>query len=135
MVGGAVSGGLDSCTVTHWLRSKGFRVQGFTVDLGQPDEENLDAVKDRMIACGAEDAVIIPGRGPLAEAGLTVIQSPARCEGGSWNRDATSNAPEMLLSIKFSRPSVTSMFLMKPSTWLTACSRFAKRHASLPMPA
>ncbi|MCH7801616.1 MAG: argininosuccinate synthase [Chloroflexi bacterium] len=85
VVGGAVSGGLDSCTVTHWLRGKGFRVQGFTVDLGQPDEENLDAVKDRMIACGAEDAVIIPGRGPLAEAGLKVIQSQARYEGGYWN--------------------------------------------------
>ena len=23
-VAGAVSGGLDSCTVTHWLKSKGF---------------------------------------------------------------------------------------------------------------
>ncbi|MAP39736.1 MAG: argininosuccinate synthase [Dehalococcoidia bacterium] len=85
LVGGAVSGGLDSCTVTHWLRSKGFRVQGFTVDLGQPDEENLDAITDRMIACGAEDSIIIPGRGSLAEAGLKVIQSQARYEGGYWN--------------------------------------------------
>ena len=25
-IGGAVSGGLDSCTATHWLRSKGFEV-------------------------------------------------------------------------------------------------------------
>jgi argininosuccinate synthase len=60
-------------------------VQGFTVDLGQPDEENLDAITDRMIACGAEDSIIIPGRGPLAEAGLKVIQSQARYEGGYWN--------------------------------------------------
>ena len=68
VVGGAVSGGLDSCTVTHWLNSKGFSVRGFTVDLGQPDEERLDTVKDRMIACGAEDARIIPGQDALAEA-------------------------------------------------------------------
>ena len=85
VVGGAVSGGLDSCTVTHWLNSKGFSVRCFTVDLGQPDEERLDAVKDRMIACGAEDARIIPGQNALAEAGLKVIQSQARYEGGYWN--------------------------------------------------
>ena len=85
VVGGAVSGGLDSCTVTHWLRDNGFEVQAFTVDLGQPDEENLDAVRDRMIACGASDAAIVPGRDTLALAGLKVIQSQARYEGGYWN--------------------------------------------------
>ena len=85
VIGGAVSGGLDSCTVTHWLRENGFEVQAFTVDLGQPDEENLDAIADRMTACGASRADIIPGRQPLAEAGLKVIQSQARYEGGYWN--------------------------------------------------
>ena len=85
VVGGAVSGGLDSCTVAHWLREKGFEVQAFTVDLGQPDEENLDAIKERMIGCGASDAAIISGRAALAEAGLKVIQSQARYEGGYWN--------------------------------------------------
>ena len=84
-LGGAVSGGLDSCTVTHWLTEQGFEVQAFTVDLGQPDEENLDAVADRMIGCGASDAVIVPGRAALAEAGLRVIQAQARYEGGYWN--------------------------------------------------
>ncbi len=84
-VGGAVSGGLDSCTVTHWLKEKGFEVQAFTVDLGQPDEENLSAIRDRMIACGASDAAIIPGRAALAEAGLSVIRAQARYEGGYWN--------------------------------------------------
>ena len=84
-VAGAVSGGLDSCTVTHWLKSKGFSVHCYTVDLGQPDEENLDAVKYRMLGSGAEDAHIVPGHEPLAEAGLKVIQSQARYEGGYWN--------------------------------------------------
>ena len=84
-VAGAVSGGLDSCTVTHWLRSKGFSVHCYTVDLGQPDEESLDAVKDRMLGSGAESAQIVQGQDALAEAGLKVIQSQARYEGGYWN--------------------------------------------------
>lgn len=84
-VAGAVSGGLDSCTVAHWLNSKGFSVHCYTVDLGQPDEENLDAVKYRMLGSGAERAHIIAGQEALAEAGLKVIQSQARYEGGYWN--------------------------------------------------
>ena len=83
--GGAVSGGLDSCTTTHWLHSKGLDIQCFTVDLGQPDEENLDSISKRMISCGASEAVIVPGQEPLAEAGLKVIQSQAKYEGGYWN--------------------------------------------------
>ena len=85
VVGGAVSGGLDSCTVTHWLSSKGFSVHCFTVDLGQPDEESLTAVEERMRACGAQATSIIPGQTALAEAGLKVIQAQARYEGGYWN--------------------------------------------------
>lgn len=85
LVGGAVSGGLDSCTVTHWLTSKGFEVTGGTVDLGQPDEENIDTIADRMISCGAVDAFIVPAHEQLAEAGLNVIQAQARYEGGYWN--------------------------------------------------
>ena len=85
LLGGAVSGGLDSCTATHWLTSKGFEVHGFTVDLGQPDEESLDGIVDRMLGCGAQDSVIVPAVEPLAEAGLAVIQSQARYEGGYWN--------------------------------------------------
>ena len=85
VVGGAVSGGLDSCTATHWLSGKGFDVHGFIVDLGQPDEVDLDAVADRMLRCGAVAAGIVPGLEPLAEAGLKVIQAQARYEGGYWN--------------------------------------------------
>ncbi len=85
IVAGAVSGGLDSCTVTHWLSSKGFTIHCFTVDLGQPDEESLDAVKDRMIGCGAKEASTVPGQEALAQAGLKVIQAQARYEGGYWN--------------------------------------------------
>ncbi|MBM3933616.1 MAG: argininosuccinate synthase [SAR202 cluster bacterium] len=85
LLGGAVSGGLDSCTVTHWLTSKGFEVSGFTVDLGQPDEESLDGIKDRMLGSGAVEAMIVDGKQALAEAGLRVIQAQARYEGEYWN--------------------------------------------------
>ena len=86
--GGAVSGGLDSCTVTHWLSEKGIDVKCFTVDLGQPDEEDLSSVADRMLACGASAATILDGQEALAIAGLKVIQSQSRYEGGYWNTTA-----------------------------------------------
>ena len=85
VLGGAISGGLDGCTATHWLSSRDFSVHSFTVDLGQPDEENLSAVTDRMLGCGAEAARIVSGQDALAEAGLKVIQAQARYEGGYWN--------------------------------------------------
>lgn len=85
VMAGAVSGGLDSCTVVRWLADKGFTVEGFTVDLGQPDEENLDAVVDRMMGCGASSLVLLDGTNLLAQAGLKVLQAQARYEGGYWN--------------------------------------------------
>ena len=82
---GAVSGGLDSCTVAHWLASNNVSVHCFTVDLGQPDEKQLDDVSDRMIGSGAQSSKILDGKNDLAEAGLKVIQSQAKYEGGYWN--------------------------------------------------
>ena len=38
-VGAAVSGGLDSCTITRWLVDHGVNVVCFTADLCQPDEK------------------------------------------------------------------------------------------------
>tara|TARA_Y100000590_G_scaffold466862_1_gene643632 strand:- start:537 stop:1796 length:1260 start_codon:yes stop_codon:yes gene_type:complete len=84
-IAGAVSGGLDSCTVTHWLSEKGFEIHTYTVDLGQPDEENLDVVISRMLSCGAKSANIIDGKKELADAGLKIIQSQAKYEGEYWN--------------------------------------------------
>jgi len=84
-IGGAISGGLDSCTATAWLTERGARAHCYVVDLGQPDETNLDDVPKRMVACGAVEAAVIPGQAALAEAGLQVIQTQARYEGGYWN--------------------------------------------------
>ena len=36
VIGGAVSGGLDSCTVTHWLRGKGSRYTAIRWTLDSP---------------------------------------------------------------------------------------------------
>lgn len=79
------SGGLDSCTVTHWLTEQGVSVVAYTADLGQTDEEDLGAVAERMRACGAVDAHVLPLRSEMAEAGLLAIQAQARYEGGYWN--------------------------------------------------
>ncbi|HAJ60841.1 MAG TPA: argininosuccinate synthase [Cyanobacteria bacterium UBA8543] len=81
----AGSGGLDSCTITRWLTDKGVRVVCFTADLGQPDEEDTEAIKERMLLAGAADFVLLPAREAIAEAGLKVIQSQACYEGRYWN--------------------------------------------------
>ena len=80
-----MSGGLDSCTITHWLHERGIKVHSFTVDLGQPDEENVNLIAYRMAACGADEVDMLDGKDVLAESALKVLQSQARYEGGYWN--------------------------------------------------
>ena len=84
-VAAAVSGGLDSCTITRWLVDNGVNVVCFTADLGQPDEENIEAIRERMLACGAQDGIIVDAKGALGMAGVKVIQCQAKYEGGYWN--------------------------------------------------
>ncbi len=81
----AGSGGLDSCTITRWLTDLGVKVVSVTLDLGQPDESSLEEVRQRMLAAGAVDAVVLDGRAALAEEGIKVIQAQARYEGDYWN--------------------------------------------------
>ena len=84
-VGAAVSGGLDSCTITKWLVDNDVNVVCLTADLGQPDERDVDEIKERMLACGAQEAVIVDAKDALAEEGLKLIQCQAKYEGGYWN--------------------------------------------------
>lgn len=81
----AGSGGLDSCTITRWLTDQGVRVVCFTADLGQPDEEDTEDIRKRMLLAGAEDFVLLPTREAIAEIGLKVIQTQACYEGRYWN--------------------------------------------------
>ena len=84
-IGAAVSGGLDSCTITKWLVDNGVKVVCFTADLGQPDERDVSEIKERMLACGAEEAIIVDAKEALAEDGIRLIQCQAMYEGGYWN--------------------------------------------------
>ena len=84
-IGAAVSGGLDSCTITKWLVDNGVNVVCFTADLGQPDERDVSEIRERMLACGAEDAIIVDAKDALAEEGIRLIQCQAMYEGGYWN--------------------------------------------------
>ena len=84
----AASGGLDSCTITHWMAEQGIDVIGYTADLGQPDEADMQDVKERILACGARDVVVADLKPQIAAAGLQLVQSLARYEGGYWNTTA-----------------------------------------------
>jgi argininosuccinate synthase len=81
----AVSGGLDSCTITHWLVAQGIEVVAYTADLGQPDEKNIEDVRDRMLDCGASEMIIEDLKDPICRVGIQLVQSQARYEGGYWN--------------------------------------------------
>jgi argininosuccinate synthase len=80
----AASGGLDSCTITHWLTAEGVRVVCFTADLAQPDETDFSAIEKRMRSCGAVDFLAMPLQQEMAEAGLAGIQGQLTYEGRYW---------------------------------------------------
>lgn len=84
-IGFLASGGLDSCTITRWLTEAGVQVVCFTADLAQPDEKDIDDIRQRMIACGAKEHVTVTLRDAIAEAGIDIIQTQARYEGPYWN--------------------------------------------------
>jgi argininosuccinate synthase len=81
----AGSGGLDSCTITRWLADLGVDVICFTADLGQPDEEDVSAIRERMLLAGAKEFVLLPVRDAIAEIGVKLIQAQACYEGRYWN--------------------------------------------------
>lgn len=84
-IGLLASGGLDTCTISHWLKENGVNVVCFTADLGQPDEPNFDAIKERMMACGASDFVGVDLQKQVAALGLEAIQIQANYESRYWN--------------------------------------------------
>ena len=76
----AASGGLDSCTITRWLTDMGVKVVAITLNIGQPDDPDLEAVRQRMLASGAIEAVVLDGRALLADEGVLVAQAGAKYE-------------------------------------------------------
>ena len=86
-----MSGGLDSKTVTHVLRSSGVDVVCFTADLGQPDEYDISAVVARMRPTGAE-TVAVDLKAEMAQACFEAIKAQAQYDGGYWNTTGLGRA-------------------------------------------
>lgn len=80
----AASGGLDSCTITHWLTENGVKVIAVTADLAQTDEPDFGAIEKRMRACGAIDFIGMPLQKEMAAAGIDGIQAQTLYEGRYW---------------------------------------------------
>eukprot|EP00908_Phaeocystis_cordata_P018725 Transcript_30187.p3 GENE.Transcript_30187~~Transcript_30187.p3 ORF type:complete len:426 (-),score=216.42 Transcript_30187:1750-3027(-) len=83
-VGVCVSGGLDSKTVSKRLVEAGVEVLAFSADLGQPDETDINNVRDRMATCGV-DTIIVDLKKEMAEGCFDAIQAQAKYDGGYWN--------------------------------------------------
>src|SRR5436309_2440093 len=69
-VGIAFSGGLDTCCAIAWMRENGAVPYAFIADLGQPDEPDLAAVRERALRYGAEEAFVVDCRDALAREGI-----------------------------------------------------------------
>jgi argininosuccinate synthase len=76
-VGIAFSGGLDTCCALAWMRENGAVPYAFTADLGQYDEPHVDAIPERALAYGAEDAVLVDCKDALAREGIVALQCGA----------------------------------------------------------
>src|SRR5687768_2241870 len=76
-VGIAFSGGLDTSAAVHWMRAKGAIPHAYTANLGQPDEEEYDAIPKKALACGAEKARLVECRPQLVAEGMAAIQCGA----------------------------------------------------------
>jgi argininosuccinate synthase len=90
-IGICVSGGLDSKTVTARLIEAGLDVIGFTADLAQPDEEDIEDIPRRMAPAGAETH-IVDLKEAMAKASMLVVKAQARYDGGYWNTTGIARA-------------------------------------------
>ncbi|SEP81723.1 argininosuccinate synthase [Basfia succiniciproducens] len=76
-VGIAFSGGLDTSAALLWMRQKGAVPYAYTANLGQPDEDDYNAIPKKAMAYGAENARLIDCRKQLAQEGIAAIQCGA----------------------------------------------------------
>src|SRR5918993_2697721 len=72
-VGIAFSGGLDTSVAVAWMRDKGAVPCTYTGDLGQPDEDDIDAIPARALQYGAEIARIVDCKPALVEEGFGAL--------------------------------------------------------------
>ncbi|MEN2881113.1 argininosuccinate synthase [Mannheimia haemolytica] len=76
-VGIAFSGGLDTSAALLWMCKKGAVPYAYTANLGQPDEDDYNAIPKKAMEYGAENARLIDCRQQLAHEGITAIQCGA----------------------------------------------------------
>lgn len=76
-VGIAFSGGLDTSAALLWMRQNGAIPYAYTANLGQPDEDDYNAIPRKAMEYGAENARLIDCRAQLAHEGIAAIQSGA----------------------------------------------------------
>ncbi len=72
-VGIAFSGGLDTSVAVAWMRDKGAIPCTYTGDLGQPDEDDIDAIPGRALEYGAEISRLVDCKTALVEEGLGAL--------------------------------------------------------------
>ncbi|WP_053293310.1 argininosuccinate synthase, partial [Burkholderia pseudomallei] len=68
---------LDTSAALHWMRIKGAVPYAYTANLGQPDEDDYDAIPKRAIQYGAEGARLIDCRAQLVAEGIAALQCGA----------------------------------------------------------
>lgn len=76
-VGIAFSGGLDTSAALLWMRQKGAVPYAYTANLGQPDEDDYNAIPKKAMEYGAENARLIDCRQQLVHEGIAAIQCGA----------------------------------------------------------
>lgn len=76
-VGIAFSGGLDTSAALLWMHKKGAVPYAYTANLGQPDEDDYNAIPKKAMEYGAENARLIDCRSQLAHEGIAAIQCGA----------------------------------------------------------
>ena len=76
-VGIAFSGGLDTSAALLWMKLKGALPYAYTANLGQPDEDDYNAIPKKAMEYGAENARLIDCRAQLAHEGISAIQCGA----------------------------------------------------------
>ncbi len=90
-VGICVSGGLDSKTVATRLLEAGVDIHGFTADLAQPDETDVNDIIARMATTGA-DTTVVDLKDDMADACFLVLKAQATYNGGYWNTTGIARA-------------------------------------------
>ena len=76
-VGIAFSGGLDTSAALLWMKQKGAQPYAYTANLGQPDEDDYEAIPRKAEGYGAIKARLIDCRLQLAHEGIAAIQCGA----------------------------------------------------------